>query len=110
MRAHYSHLAIWPGSSNQYCEVIATPRYEDFEISYLNKNPWAHLGMGYAQCNVEYPNADVCPYLSLENIDPRWMKAIGYEGPALEVDKARPALKSSGEDTGLEDQPSLKES
>jgi hypothetical protein len=103
MCAHHSHLAIWPGSSNQYSEVIATPRYEDFEISYLNKNPWAHLGMGYAQCNVEYPNSDVCPYLSLENIDPKWLKAIGYEGPALEVDKARPALKSSGDDAGLED-------
>jgi hypothetical protein len=76
-------IAVWPGSSNHYSEVIASPRYEDFEISYLNKNPWAHLGMGYAQCNVDYPNADVSPYLALENIDPQWLKAVGYEGPAL---------------------------
>jgi hypothetical protein len=45
--------------------------------------------MGYAQCNVEYPNSDVSPYLALENIDPKWLKAIGYEGPALEVQRAR---------------------
>jgi hypothetical protein len=45
--------------------------------------------MGYAQCNAEYPNSDVSPYLALENIDPKWLKAIGYEGPALEVQRAR---------------------
>jgi hypothetical protein len=114
MYADHSHSAVWPGSSNHYSEIISTPRYEDFEISYLNKNPWAHIGMGYAQCNVEYPNSDVCPYLSLENIDPKWLKAIGYGGPALEVEKireakARPAVKRTANDAGLEDQSSLME-
>jgi hypothetical protein len=70
--------------------------------------------MGYAQCNVEYPNSDVCPYLALENIDPKWLKAIGYEGPALEVEhareaKAKPAVKRTADDAGLEDKPSLME-
>ncbi|KAF2825070.1 FAD/NAD(P)-binding domain-containing protein [Ophiobolus disseminans] len=64
--------AVWPGSSNHYSE-----------------NPWAHLGMGYAKCNVEFPNSDVSPYLALENIDPKWLKAIGYTGPALEVERAK---------------------
>ncbi|KAH6259915.1 hypothetical protein HBI42_095670 [Parastagonospora nodorum] len=102
--------AVWPGSSNHYSEVIATPRYEDFEIQYLNKNPWAHLGMGFAKCNVTYPEADVSPYLALENIDPKWLKAIGYEGPALEVEKARdekeqPKVTRTGEDGGSGEQP-----
>lgn len=39
--------------------------------------------MGYAQCNVDFPNADVSPYLALENVDPEWLKAVGYEGPSL---------------------------
>ncbi|KAF1941667.1 FAD/NAD(P)-binding domain-containing protein [Clathrospora elynae] len=85
--------AVWPGSSNQYEEVIATPRFEDFEIEYQHKNPWAHLGMGYAMCNVKFPESDVAPYLQLEHIDPKWLKAIGYEGPALEVEKAREEKK-----------------
>jgi hypothetical protein len=62
--------------------------------------------MGSAQCNVDFPDSDVCPYLSLENIDPRWLKAIGYEGPALEVEKAkeekeRPAVEKTARDSGL---------
>jgi hypothetical protein len=70
--------------------------------------------MGYARCNVEYPNSDVCPYLALENIDPKWLKAIGYEGPALEVEhareaKAKPAVKRTADDAGLEDKSSLME-
>jgi hypothetical protein len=70
--------------------------------------------MGYAQCNVEYPNSDVCPYLALENIDPKWLKAIGYGGPALEVERAReakmkPAVKRTADDAGLEDKSSLME-
>jgi hypothetical protein len=91
-------------------EILKTPRYEDFEISYLNKNPWAHLGMGFAKCNVEFPNADVSPYLALENIDPKWLKAIGYEGPAVEVQKARdeketPAVERTGKEGGVGEQP-----
>lgn len=100
-------VAVWPGSSNQYSEVIETPRYEDFEITYLHKNPWAHLGMGMAKCNVAFPNSDVSPYLALENIDPKWLKAIGYEGPALEVEKARKGneVEREGKDGGIGQQP-----
>lgn len=95
--------AVWPGSSNHYAEIIETPRYEDFDIEYLHKNPWAHLGMGFAVRNVKYPDSDVSPYLALENIDPKWLKAIGYESPALEVDKVRkakdePAVERKGTD------------
>jgi len=81
--------AVWPGSSNMYAEVIATPRYEDFDIEYQHKNPWAHLGMGYAVCNKRYPEADISPYLQVENIDPKWLKAIGYDGPAEQVQRTK---------------------
>lgn len=82
-------LAVWPASSNMYAEVIATPRYEDFDIEYQHKNSWAHLNMSYAVCNRKFPEANVSPYLQLENIDPKWPKAIGYEGPATEVQQTR---------------------
>ncbi|KAI9880737.1 MAG: hypothetical protein M1830_000626 [Pleopsidium flavum] len=74
--------AIWPGSSLHYQEVIKTPRYEDYEITYRNKNPWAHLGMGFTIAN-RTKGMDISPYLSVENIDPDWLKAVGHdEAPA----------------------------
>ncbi|KAF2472585.1 FAD/NAD(P)-binding domain-containing protein [Lindgomyces ingoldianus] len=80
--------AVWPGSSLQYIELIETPRYEDFDIQYLHKNPWAHLGMGYSKLNL-VPGSDLSPYLQVQNIDPKWLKAIGYEGPTKEVEDER---------------------
>jgi hypothetical protein len=86
--------AVWPGSSLQYAEVIAQPRWEDMAITYQHANPWAHLGMGFAKVNREFeqwlesvggpegaagkvPPVDLSPYLQVENIDPKWLKATG---------------------------------
>ena len=69
--------AIWPGSSLHYQQIIKQPRYEDFEIQYFEKNPWAMLGMGWTVEDRQGPkNADVSPYLSVENIDPKWSVRI----------------------------------
>jgi hypothetical protein len=56
--------------------------------------------------NKQFPEADVSPYLQLENIDPQWLKAIGYERPAGEVQKvrdqkAKPEVNRTGDDAGL---------
>lgn len=65
--------AIWPGSSLHYQQVIQRPRYEDFEINYFEKNPWAHLGMGWTIQDRKGPKeSDVSPYLKLDHIDPKW--------------------------------------
>lgn len=70
--------AVWPGSSMHYQQVIQTPRYEDFDITYFNKNPWGHLGMGWTVENRKGAQAADCsPYLNLNNIDPKWYEAIG---------------------------------
>lgn len=44
--------------------------------------------MGYSMSNVK-EGSDLSPYLQLENIDPKWLRAIGYEGPAEEVEAVR---------------------
>lgn len=65
--------AVWPGSSIHYQQVIASPRYEDMQIEYRDKNIWAHLGMGFTIENRKgVEEADCSPYLNLNNIDPKW--------------------------------------
>ncbi|CAP73334.1 uncharacterized protein PODANS_2_7220 [Podospora anserina S mat+] len=87
--------AIWPGSSLHYQQVIEQPRYEDFEFQYMDKNPWAHLGMGWTMQDRQGPKngADVAPHLSLENIDPEWLKANGIGNSSKAV---QPEEKSQG--------------
>lgn len=84
--------AIWPGSSLHYIRAIGQPRYEDYEIEYLpGKNEWSYLGMGFTRELVE--KGDPSPYLKVENIDPEWLKEIGYRGPLLNEQKNEGAKK-----------------
>ncbi|KAI9372983.1 putative sterigmatocystin biosynthesis monooxygenase stcW [Aspergillus egyptiacus] len=88
--------AIWPGSSLHYQEVIERPRYEDFEISYGDANPWAHLGMGWTMLDrAGGKQADVSPHLCLENIDPVWFEAIGGDVDMLREQRKRGAISSN---------------
>jgi len=75
--------AVWPGSSMHFQQTIAAPRYEDFEIKYLNGNPWAYLGMGWTLENrAGIEGADQSPYVNVANIDPKWLEAVGNEAAA----------------------------
>jgi hydroxyversicolorone monooxygenase len=68
--------AVWPGSSLHYIEVIRTPRWEDFDITFwgpAKQNRWAFLGMGFTYDNVT--GTDFSPYLNLDALDPEWIKA-----------------------------------
>jgi hydroxyversicolorone monooxygenase len=94
--------AIWPGSSLHYCEVIARPRYEDFDIVYAEypaqgggeggvegegenqRNPmgprdnmWAFLGMGTTIRGVL--KRDPSPYMARDKLDPAWLEAVGCD-------------------------------
>lgn len=83
-------LAIWPGASLMYQQVISSPRYEDFEITYNYKNPWAHLGMGWTVETRNPAAHDVSPYLRVDAIDPLWEEAVGGDpklvGPGKEME------------------------
>lgn len=97
--------AVWPGSSLHYSkpcsrcyqlhplhlsaekssrgltllppvEALQSPRWEDFEYAYLNKNPFAYMGMGRTMEDIT-ENADFSPYLNSDAMDPRWLKAVG---------------------------------
>jgi hydroxyversicolorone monooxygenase len=62
--------------------MIKTPRWEDYDIEYLKgspaeKNMWAFMGMGTVRALVE--KLDVSPYLTVENIDPEWMRALNID-------------------------------
>ncbi|KAF2092546.1 FAD/NAD(P)-binding domain-containing protein [Rhizodiscina lignyota] len=71
--------AIWPGSSLHYAELIEKPRWEDYEIAYNYKNPWAFMGMGANVANAT-EGSDYSPYLQLENIDTKWLAAVQGKG------------------------------
>ena len=81
--------AVFPGSSLQYIELIKEPRWEDYEITYQNKkNMWSFLGMGRAMADVT-PGADHSPYLSVENIDPKWTASYqAKKNPGCEKEAA----------------------
>ncbi|KAL0255031.1 hypothetical protein SLS55_009558 [Diplodia seriata] len=74
--------AVWPGSSLHYMRTLQEPRYEDYEIKYENaRNMWAFLGMGFVREN-KIPGADLSPYLSLKEVDPKWLEAVGMDPEA----------------------------
>ncbi|KAF5561450.1 sterigmatocystin biosynthesis monooxygenase stcW [Fusarium phyllophilum] len=42
-------VAVWPGSSIHFMEMIENPRWEDFDIKYINSNPFSFMGNGISQ-------------------------------------------------------------
>ncbi len=54
-------LAMWPGTRLLYFELLANPRYEDYNISYKSDNPFGFLGNGFTMR--EYEGADLSYYL-----------------------------------------------
>ncbi|EFQ97210.1 4-hydroxyacetophenone monooxygenase [Nannizzia gypsea CBS 118893] len=67
--------AIWPGSSEHFIELIKQPRFEDYTITYRRKNMWSFLGLGNVPANIT-EGVDRSPYLSVDEIDPRWLAEI----------------------------------
>lgn len=54
-------LTMWPGSRLLFLEVHKEPRYEDYNIEYLDGNPFGFLGNGFTVR--EYDGSDLSYYL-----------------------------------------------
>ena len=63
--------AVWPGSSLHYCEMVATPRYEDYDIKYQNQNNiFAFMGLGFTKDQAE--DGDLSPYMTKEGLEKKF--------------------------------------
>ncbi|OQV06871.1 hypothetical protein CLAIMM_11386 [Cladophialophora immunda] len=63
-------LTMFPGSRLVYLDLLATPRFEDYQIEYLNPlNRFAFLGNGFSQR--EFDGRDLSYYLGLLDGDDR---------------------------------------
>lgn len=69
--------AVYAGSSLHFLEMLKNPRWEHFELEYMNKeNRFAFMGIGKTMAQTEEgreKGMDLSPYLSVEGIDPRMM-------------------------------------
>lgn len=83
--------AVWPGSSLHYMRAIQSPRWEDYEMRWNDGIPglgagnmWAWLGTGSTPDMAK--GEDVSPYMAFKEIDPAWLKAMGFRG---DIEKER---------------------
>ncbi|KAK5052671.1 hypothetical protein LTR84_002536 [Exophiala bonariae] len=58
-------LAMWPGSRLLYFELLAKPRYEDYDVQYQSGNPFGFLGNGFT--TREYDGRDLSYYLGTKD-------------------------------------------
>ncbi|RBR09789.1 hypothetical protein FVER53590_13320 [Fusarium verticillioides] len=66
--------AIWPGSALHFRTALEDPRWEDMQIRYHHPTDrFNYVGYGYAPRDLDpNPKADTSPYLTLDNLDPRF--------------------------------------
>ncbi|KAK4906175.1 hypothetical protein LTR66_017741 [Elasticomyces elasticus] len=58
------HLAMFPGSRLTYLELLGTPRFEDYDITYMNsRNMFEFLGNGFQ--TREFDGRDLSNYLGM---------------------------------------------
>jgi cation diffusion facilitator CzcD-associated flavoprotein CzcO len=61
--------AVYPGSRVHFLELLKAPRYEDYEIEYLDDNRFAFLGNGFA--TREEDGRDITDYLGSLDLEGR---------------------------------------
>jgi len=60
-------LVMWPGSRLAFFDVMAEPKYEDYEIEYVSGNRWGYLGNGFT--TDEFDGGDVTFYLNADYLE-----------------------------------------
>ncbi|KAH6682153.1 cyclohexanone monooxygenase [Plectosphaerella plurivora] len=63
-------IRVWGGSSVHFLKTIKTPRWEHYDMVYLDANPWSFLGNGRIKAEVEDDLDGLTPYL--RNSDTSW--------------------------------------
>lgn len=48
--------ALWPGSGLHYVDALSQPRWEDYEYTYVDSNPFSYLGDGFT--HIEHTGED----------------------------------------------------
>lgn len=61
-------MALWPGSSLHFMEVMEYPRHDDFDVRY-NGNRFSWMGSGYSQTEMD-PSADWAYYITNSDDSP----------------------------------------
>ncbi|KAH3940636.1 hypothetical protein HBH98_219190 [Parastagonospora nodorum] len=100
--------AVWPGSALHYQDVVSSPRWEDWEITYKNPhNMWAYLGLGFTKTERD-PKADKAPYLTVDCLDPAFYNLAStplFEGKPPTAEEAR--KRSLTQPPGMKNQRSV---
>jgi hypothetical protein len=84
-------LAMWPGSRLLYFELLAQPRYEDYDIEYRGGNPFGFLGNGFT--TREYNGSDLSYYLGTKDA-PGALIPPGM--PSVSQEPGQPIIKANG--------------
>ncbi|KAK2813963.1 hypothetical protein FQN50_000364 [Emmonsiellopsis sp. PD_5] len=56
------NIVMWPGSRLAFFDMLAEPRFEDYEIEYWSKNRWGFMGNGFT--TGEFDGSDISKYLN----------------------------------------------
>ncbi|KAK2799965.1 hypothetical protein FQN51_006394 [Onygenales sp. PD_10] len=56
------NIVMWPGSRLAFFDMLAEPRFEDYEIEYWSKNRWGFMGNGFT--TGEFDGDDISKYLN----------------------------------------------
>ncbi|KAK5079114.1 hypothetical protein LTR64_002465 [Lithohypha guttulata] len=60
-------IMCWGGSSLHYVKTIKTPRWEHFDITYMEDDPWAFLGSGRTKGEVDQDLEAMTPHIRLSD-------------------------------------------
>ena len=68
--------SVWPGGSLHYCEMVETPRYEDYDIKYEYSNMFGFMGLGFTR-NQVVEDGDLSPYMSKNALEKKFYSLYG---------------------------------
>jgi hypothetical protein len=58
------NVVMWPASRLAFFDLMAEPKYEDYEIEYWSGNRWGYLGNGFT--TGEFDGSDISYYLDVK--------------------------------------------